>query len=52
MDFFVVFLGPSVSLERFLGLWVVGDVSSFRSTSMAEDESVAMGGAEARVEDP
>jgi len=52
LDFFVVFLEPSASLERFLGFWVVVGVSTSWSTSIAEVESVAMGGAEERVEDP
>jgi hypothetical protein len=52
LDFFVVFLGPPVVLGRFLGFWVTADVSASWSMSMAEAESVVVGGLEVRVEDP
>jgi len=52
LGFLVAFLGPSVGLERFLGFGVVADVPPSWSTSMAEAESVAVGGTEIGLEDP
>ena len=48
----LVFFGPPVILGRFLGNSVVTDASPSWSTSIAAAESVAVSGAEARVEDP